>query len=502
MGLFKVGPQFDEVEVYVHNRYEHFKRTVSRMDIKGKVSKTVQQIQLRMRSSTSSISKKIIAYENLYLSYFNMKSKDEYYREFNNAKKSSDNEVIKAMYDFVDIAPKNVKELKNIILRRFGENVKLTGKGAKERTKQALNKLYDSMKSENDDFYQNSNKFFTNLLAEYDIVQNKDAKKTSDDSISKRVNAYKESVAKMKLKKAPETVAKAQKQAAQARKGTDGFGVSYEPLAGAVVQSVNSFISGAIRQGPIEVVADKNYDKNYTTDVKFPIMDLTVGIDVKSNKVIYKKTTGRQGYGYELLSSIYLGKGGFAELGSSKNFGGILLDPDPEFLKKLTYILVNATVFADSAGGLKSANEAEQGLRTLFVVAGLMDFIVIYISKAINDSRSQLLIMAGDEIIFTTDFIDKMIEMIEKIKPETGKLYGINYKLLEEGKTNMMPEGLKTQMLKHKLSYVRKGVNTYAELFTKVGSKEMKQITSKALQRSMEISINVPLSKIFEKRSL
>lgn len=510
MGLFKVGPKVNEVEVYVHNRYEHFKTTVNKMQVQGKIRSTVMKIKNNIRGKVTSIQGAVNLQEKKYLGILGKKTKKEYYDEFSIYKNRSDDSILNAMYSFTDLSPTTTANLEEIILRRFDKNINLqSGGGVKDRRKEAFKMLYAEMQKENQVFYKDANNFFNSLVSEYEINNKNAADQTNLPALLKRQEALDSSAKKLQMTKPPKTIKAAQTQAAQLRKTDKGFGVSFEPVAAGVVKSLNSFINGALKQGRIEVVGDTKYEKNYTTDATFTVMDMNIGVDVKSNKALYQKGTQREGYSYEILSSVFLGKGGFSELGSTSSngaviqkFGNILSQPDPEFLKQMAYILVNSTVFQAEGVKIKAVNEAQQGLRTILIIGGLIDFIVTYIARATKGDRQQLLLFVGDEIIFTTDFINHMVKMIESINPNKLKtIYGINYKILDEGSTNKVPEGLKKKMLKEKLRLVRNGTNTYAELFNQLGAQEMKQITSAALQRSMQISLNIPLSELFKNRN-
>lgn len=510
MKLFNLGSKVSEVEVYVHNRYEHFKRTADRMEVQGKIQSTVRKIQNQVRQKVISIQGGVKAQEVEYLNILGKQSKEEYYNEFSNYKNASDDPVLDAMYAFTDLSPNNYAHLEEIIYRRFGKNMNLqSGKGVRTRREDAFKMLYAEMQKENAEFYKSATTYYKNLIKEYEINDKKGTDQSTLDALKKRQQALKQSAANLKLKKPPTTVKGAQQQAAKLRSTDMGFGVSFEPVAGGIIKSLNHFINGALPQGKIEVVADKDYDNNYTTDVTVRVADMNIGIDVKSNKALYKKSTQKAGYGYDILSSIFLGKGGFSELGKTapngrvmKQFGNILSNPDPEFLKKMLYLLVNSTVFQAEGVPTKATNQAEQGLRSMLIIGGLIDFIVTYIARATLESRQQILLLVGDQIIFTTDFVEHMVEMIESIKPDNLKnIYGINYRILDEGATNKIGEGLKKKMLKEKLRLVRNGVNTYAELFNQLGAQEMKKITSAALQRSMQINLNIPLSELFKKRN-
>lgn len=510
MGLFKVGSKINDVEVYVHNRYEHFKTTANKMRVQGKIRSTVMKIKNNVRGKVTSIQGAVSLREKKYLSILGKKTKKEYYDEFSNYKNVSQDSILDIMYSFTDLGPQNYKNLEEIIYRKFDQNINLTsGRGVKKRREDALKMLYPEMQKTNKNLFKSAKKYLKNLITEYEINDKKGTNRSTLGALKKRQEALKQSAEKLKMTKTPKTVDQAQKTASKLRSTSKGFGVSFEPVAAGVVQSLNNFINGALKQGPIEVVADKDYENNYVTDVTFNVLDMNIGVDVKSNRVLYKKNTQREGFSYEILSSIFLGKGGFSELGSTSSdgttiqkFGNILSQPDPEFLKQMTYLLVNSTIFKGEAADIKATNQAQQGLRSMLIIGGLIDFIVTYIARATKGGKEQILIFAGDEIIFTTDFIDQMIRMIGSIKPNNLKnIYGINYSILDEGETNKIGEGLKQKMLKEKLRHVREGIDTYPELFTKVGSEEMKKITSAALQRSMQIRLSIPLSDIFKRRN-
>ena len=511
MKLFKTGPTVNDVEVYVHNRYEHFKRTADRMQVQGKIQSTVMKIQRSVRKKVLEISSGVKLQESKYLVKLGKRTKEEYYNEFSIYKNASDDAMLNSLYAFTDLSPSNYAHLEEIIYRRFGKNINLQdGKGVRKRREDAFKMLYAEMQKENAEFYKSATTYYKNLIKEYEINNKKGTDQSSLEALQKRQEALKQSAAKLKLKKAPTTVKGAQRQAAQLRSTDMGFGVSFEPVAGGIIKSLNNFINSALPQGTIEAVADKNYDTNYTTDVTFKVADMNIGVDVKSNKALYKKSTQKEGYGYDILSSIFLGKGGFSELGKTaangqvvQKFGNILSNPDPEFFKKMLYLLVNSTVFQAEGVPTKATNQAEQGLRSMLIIGGLIDFIVTYIARATNQSRQQILLLVGDQIIFTTDFVEHMVEMIESINPNNLKtIYGINYRILDEGATNKIGEGLKKKMLKEKLRLVRKGVNTYKALFSDEKLRaDMQTITSAALQRSMQINLNIPLSKLFEKRN-
>lgn len=511
MRSFEVGPKVSDVEVYVHNRYQHFKRTADRMQVKGKIRSTVGKIKQNISKKVLSIQGGIKAQEIEYLNILGKQSKEEYYNEFSNYKNASEDKILDAMYAFTDLSPNNYAHLEEIIYRRFGKNINLqSGTGVRRRREDAFKMLYAEMQKENADFYKAATTYYKNLIKEYEIKNKKGTDQSTLEALKKRQKALEQSAADLKMKDVPRTVKGAQKQAAKLRSTDMGFGVSFEPVAGGIIKSLNNFINSELPQGKLEVVGDQDRKKNFTTDVTVKVVDMNIGIDVKSNKALYKKSTQKEGYGYEILSSIFLGKGGFSELGKTapngtvmKKFGNILSNPDPEFLKKITYLLVNSTVFQAEGVKIKAVNEAQQGLRTILIIGGLIDFIVTYIARATGESRQQILLVVGDQIIFTTDFVEHMVKMIESINPDNLKnIYGINYRILDEGAENKVPEGLKKKMLKEKLKLVRKGVDPYAKfLDDKNLRKTMQQITSAALQRSMQINLNIPLSELFKNRN-
>jgi hypothetical protein len=305
----------------------------------------------------------------------------------------------------------------------------------------------------------------------------------------------------------PTTLAKAVKRAAQLRKGTGGLGVAFEPVAGMALSAFNDFLSNKFNakalSGKKRIAGDSDRDNQYTTDINVQIGEINVGIDIKSQSAIYLKSIQRQAYANEILAAMFLGEGGFSELQAFDNttgisLGGLVKGGEAELFKKLTYILSNSSVFAQDGGKLKQVDEAEQALRSILIIGGFVDFIVTYLSKAINNSRSQILLFTGEKLIFTSDFIMRLVDMVKKINTENMRsLYGMNI-AIEDNKQSEIAEGIKTKLLKQKLQLIRTGTDTYQALFANPElRRSMQTITSKALQRTMTINIKAPLSTLF-----
>jgi hypothetical protein len=307
----------------------------------------------------------------------------------------------------------------------------------------------------------------------------------------------------------PPTLKKAITQAAKLRKGTDGLGVSFEPVAGLAFSSFNDFLNKKFNKdsfsGKRKLVGDSDRENQYTTDITVEVGEINIGIDIKSQSAIYLKSVQKQGYANEILSAMFLGEGGFAELKNFNSkedlsFGSLAPSGGEELFKKLTYILVNSSVFEDEGGKLKGAQEAERALRSILIIGGFVDFIATYLSKAINDSRQQLLLFTGEKLIFTSDFIERLIQMVEKINVDKlDSLYGMNIEISDNEQSGIAEE-LKTKLLKNKLRVLRKdGIDTYEQLFRNPEIREsIKTITSKSLQRTMKINIKAPISTLFK----
>jgi hypothetical protein len=305
----------------------------------------------------------------------------------------------------------------------------------------------------------------------------------------------------------PTTLAKAVTRAAKLRKGTGGLGVAFEPVAGMALSIFNDFLSNKFNakalSGKKRISGDSDRDSQYTTDINVQVGEINVGIDIKSQSAIYLKSIQRQAYANEILAAMFLGQGGFSELEAFDNttgisLGGLVKGGEAELFKKLTYILANSSVFAQDGGKLKEVDEAERSLRSILIIGGFVDFIVTYLSKAINTSRSQILLFTGEKLIFTSDFITRLVDMVQKINPENMRsLYGMNI-TVEDNKQSEIAEGLKTNLLEQKLKLIQKGTDTYEALFANPElRKSMQTITSKALQRTMTINIKAPLSTLF-----
>lgn len=509
MSEFKVSSDVSKVEVYVHNRYEHFKRTIARMSISKQVHTTVNQVKKNLESRVTVYLQLVMTEELKYLGSIGINSKADYYKEFSKYKQSGTNEIYKLFYNFTDMSASKYTELEKIYERRFKEEVNLHGgTGVKERRKQALARIQKDIIEQNEKFMTASDEYLRNLLVEYLNLES-DGDQASTEALNKRISAMRTTWGQMtnSTEEPPTTLAKAVKRAAQLRKGTGGLGVAFEPVAGMALSAFNDFLSNKFNakalSGKKRIAGDSDRDNQYTTDINVQIGEINVGIDIKSQSAIYLKSIQRQAYANEVLAAMFLGEGGFSELQAFDNttgisLGGLVKGGEAELFKKLTYILSNSSVFAQDGGKLKQVDEAEQALRSILIIGGFVDFIVTYLSKAINNSRSQILLFTGEKLIFTSDFIMRLVDMVKKINTENMRsLYGMNI-AIEDNKQSEIAEGIKTKLLKQKLQLIRTGTDTYQALFANPElRRSMQTITSKALQRTMTINIKAPLSTLF-----
>lgn len=519
MKNFTVGAKVNNVRVYAHSFFEHFNQTVQEMEIKSEIAKTVEDIKSNVRQSVSGIGGRVRDHEKKYLKILGFKNKDQYFEAFANPQVNSDFfKARDAMFEFTDQSIGSKEDLEEALVRRFGGSARIGSQAAVKSGKadftiaSGLKKIHQAIISESKPFFQETEKYFKGIMGENAIIANKGVDQTSFDAVVKRQEALRSSIERLKLNKTPpKTLKESVSRGGAARGGTYGLGVAYELIAGILVDSIHG--SARTTVDNIALVGDEDEkgkrEKFFTTDATVKLGEMTIGIDVKSNKVLYKKDTRKEGMGYDLLSAIFLGTGGsgFAQLGNKggmkgTKIKGLLSSPNPEFLKQLIYILVNDTVFQSEGKGLSNVMQANDGLKQLFIIAGMIDFIVKFISNATKEGEhSQLLLLLGEKIIFTSDFIDHIVEMIEGIVAGSGAMYGITYKLLDEGRNNI-GEGLKGDLLKEKLMHIRQGSTTYDDIFKKVGNSDnMKGIVSKALNRSMLIKLKIPMTAVFSKRA-
>lgn len=516
MSEFIVSANVDQVEVYVHNRYEHFKRTISRMSISKQVQTSINQVKLNLEGKIQKKLSEVIRQEKKYLMSIGLISKEKYYEEFSTYKTTPTNDIMQVFYNFTDLSASNYAELEKIYARRFIEEVDLQkGTGVQSRRREALGRIRQDIVKKNQAFMDSSEEFLENLLKEYaNFTQY--GEEANPQALNKRIEAMKTTWKAMTNSNAapPKTLNEAKTQAGKLRKTTKesaGLGVSFEPVAGLVFGMFNDYLNDEFnakrfsgKAGKKRIVADKNKDKQYTTDISVQVGEITVGIDIKSQSAIYLKDIERQAYANEVLAAMFLGEGGFSQMRGlnieeGMNFGALIPNTDADFFKKLVYVLVNSSVFESDGGKLKQTDEVEKALRSILIIGGFIDFIATYLSKALNDSRSQILLFTGEKLIFTSDFIGRLVEMVKGINTENmGNLYGMRINMSDNEKSKIA-SNLKTDLLEQKLSLIRKNVNTYESLFRNAELRQsMQTITSKALQKTMTIHITAPIGTLFK----
>jgi hypothetical protein len=191
MSEFKVSSDINKVEVYVHNRYEHFKRTISRMTISKQVKLTINTIKNNLKNKMRHRLNRVRVAELQYLSKIGIKDKKEYYREFSQYKDGATTEVMQLLYNFTDMSASNYAELERIYERRFNEEVELQkGEGVQNRRREALARIQKDIIQKNKKFMDNSEDYLKNLLTEHQNFQD-GGDQATDEALNKRIEVMK-----------------------------------------------------------------------------------------------------------------------------------------------------------------------------------------------------------------------------------------------------------------------------------------------------------------------
>jgi hypothetical protein len=244
----------------------------------------------------------------------------------------------------------------------------------------------------------------------------------------------------------------------------------------------------------MQLTGDMGTEKVGVTDLVVKIGNMNVGVDVKSSAKLYTKSTQGSGYGYELSAQILLGKGGLTE------FFGNLGGQDPDLMKKIAYILVNMSIF-EKVEGLKDPgkkDEAYKAMRSIVMMAAILDFLKKYIEEFDNLYRKQIVIMAGNQVYFLTDLIDMIIYMIVKIKSTSSSNYG-SFAYIASKKDESVNVGEHKNLLAKKREVMKNNPVKYEVLYTRLGKSEMKKFVAPALRRTMQVRLALPLSATFAK---
>jgi hypothetical protein len=191
MSEFIVSANVDQVEVYVHNRYEHFKRTISRMSISKQVQTSINQVKLNLEGKIQKKLSEVIRQEKKYLMSIGLISKEKYYEEFSTYKTTPTNDIMQVFYNFTDLSASNYAELEKIYARRFIEEVDLQkGTGVQSRRREALGRIRQDIVKKNQAFMDSSEEFLENLLKEYaNFTQY--GEEANPQALNKRIEAMK-----------------------------------------------------------------------------------------------------------------------------------------------------------------------------------------------------------------------------------------------------------------------------------------------------------------------
>lgn len=497
MGSFEAGSSIGKNIVYVHNRFEHFNNTISKMSISSEMTRVITDVKNKIMRRTNEMLKNIVAEEEKYLSILGVKSKKEYFKIYENYKDTNPDKLTEVLYYLTDFSPEKVKELNKIMSRRFPTE-------KFNSTEEKINRLYNDQKNENAQYRKAAEDFFNGLIYEYEIINQAGADQATLAALQRRQNTFRKANAKLGITENPKNVKEAISVAANLR-ASDGYGLSLEALAGLMMVKFNNFAytkttgsAEPLKQSNLKVVGDGKKEKIKTTDATFTIAEINVGVDVKSNRVQYNKSTQQLKFGHEILSAFLLGKGGFIGKQGFKQ----ITSKDEDLYKQMVYLLVNSTVFKEEGAKVSIVNDVTIGIKALFILGGLIDFLLTYIETAINPTRNQILLFLGPSVGFTSDFLKNTARIIKGYQPNNANIYGMTYNILEKT-AKKIPSSLKEELLKNKLKYVREagGSITYENLFNKGDVKQkMKEITGMALQKSMQLNFKIPLSTMLKSK--
>lgn len=493
MDQFKVGTNVEQVEVYVHNYQEYFLRTVERMKIAADAQASVNAVGSNLEKAVEGYKTTIEKIEDEYIKLSGFKNKKQYREAFMKRTENLSDEVTKTLKDYVMLSPENLKSLQAYTEKTTGKP--MSRKEAKAEIARRLPNLIKNM-----------GEVMTQVAKEQQKIQNNDFTETNREALLKRRKAKQaaaKKVADEKLtKKLIDTrnMKEFRKQVASLR--FQHLGIMFEPLAGMFLanfhnkteEGLQKIIDGKKQNVTMQLTGDMGTNKVGVSDLALDLGELVVGVDVKSSAKLYTKSTQKGGYGYELTSQILLGEGGITQ------FFGNLGGQDPELLKKIAYILVNMAIF-EKVEGLKDPGKKEEGyraMRSIVMMAAIVDFMKSYIKKFDNMYRKQILIMAGDQVYFLTELIDMLVYMIQKIKSTSGSAYG-GFAYIASKKDESVNVGEHKNLLAKKREVMKNNSVKYETLFSALGRSEMKKFVAPALRRTMQVRLALPLSATFAK---
>lgn len=216
----------------------------------------------------------------------------------------------------------------------------------------------------------------------------------------------------------------------------------YEYVAAAVLSAVHlkhrevtlDLVLDMLKKGDLEVVGQEGQNKASnlgTTDIIFYLGKLAVGIDVKANREIYTHNETKKDHMINMLTNVI--KSAPLPFGKVSGAGG-----NEDFANIFAYAFVNMMTMNTIRGAKINVNNAapvnEAEMRTdLFIpiqritlISVLAHFIDEYLGRFKTARRAQIVVLLGDNIVFLTEFLTKIKNIINTVagNPETYDTFG------------------------------------------------------------------------------
>lgn len=525
--------------VYAHSHFQHFKKTIEKNYFEQRTEEAVANLFSKARKGVNAKRKEIENIEDGFLNEFygkqNSDSKERFKKDF--IKVMDDNELAKT---YLKMRPHNQQEFVKIARENIKEEIdayEASGAGGgKARTdlvgilrgyQNFFGKIADFL-----DAFNNYNDNFANTLGDKKELATLKRKKDGYRQIAKTINTSDLRSRPGKKSKTILEIVDKMKQVADGKINTitdlggQGF---FNKLFQAMNETVFEMISvDAVRQA--FVVINNNDKQNgvvwlgglnskkagvHTTDYIFIYKGLKIGFDVKANRELY-------GYGKSNVFGVMEFVSKALTRGSDHGLIDAIQGGD-ELSKLYAYAMVNMFVLNQfDASGIQ-VEKAEKVnisflrskiqvlLQRLVLISLTVSFLDEYIHFFNTDLRKQIIIQMGDKIVFLTEFLDKVLDLMGNMQNNTTNFNDLGFvnfastskKIFDTQKiiTDSDVESMNNSKLKQyndlKNTIGGSGLtNFYPSLFSGESEQKMANISRKVLGKKFSISLEFKFDKI------
>lgn len=313
----------------------------------------------------------------------------------------------------------------------------------------------------------------------------------------------------------------------------------YEYVSAAALAAVHTaggqasaeLVNDLIRKSQLVFVGQEGHNKKSglgTTDYIFYFGTLGVGFDVKANSETYTHNNFKKNHMTDLLTE--------ALSQSGMPFGKVQgIGLDNSFVNLFSYALVNMMTMDTIRGAginVKNAAPVNQGkmyidlflpIQKIGLIVAVSHFVDEYLGQFDTARRKQIVILLGDNIVFLTEFLEKIKSLIGDVLGGKKSYSEIGYINIGDIQKNVekwsnkgsLPQSMVSKLNAQKTDWIQKkmsdslfvnaagaGSNSwYPQIFSDASIRsQMKQISKKVLGKNYQTKLSFTFNRFTTQR--